>query len=1107
MKRALLLAIIPALLLQQSAQPAAQSTDGLTFFKNYFVTGDYVVGGTSLWRQGVNGAAAEDIVVSGVPAGVDILAAFLYVQTTEVVQWSGIDHAKFNGYDLGPGSSSVAKALNWDLATQPCWSVGGPASRRLVTYRADVLRFLPVGEDGKPFVNRAHSVVVPDYGIAWPDGDENVVESGGQTRPRAIGASLVVIYRDPTAPYRGIVIDDGGITKPAFATMNHTIKGFYQASATPAARMTHIVGDGRPYLSEKVRLDGNLIATNPFASTAGPKWDTPTFLNLPLSPGAASAAVQVTPNGLLSDCVSYSAMVISTEVQDTDGDGLLDVWESSDPPLPDPNGQLLPNLHAMGADPFQKDLFIELGYMKTDAETTYGGVAKPAHTHRPTHAALKLMGDAFRNAPTPIYLHVDAGESYPTGEADPYIIRGAGLARGGEAIDELVTSCPRGPTDPPWVCQFSDYPGTVGWKTGFRFLRDEVLSGEPAPPLGADDPCDAPGNTCVRRFDRNRRAMFHYALFAHAVGLPVSEQPCLDDHDVPVTDINGSCEVKENPGFRVPRTITGVGDFPGGDILVTLGAFSDADGKPVGTPYMQASTLTHEFGHNAERRHGGEISEPNCKPTYLSVMNYLYQLRGLLDDDGRPHLDFSRAVINPPSDEMALSDASLSFLPYRIGWYAPRSASYFNSTPVLAATKHCDGSPLLPTDVEMVRIDARFAASAVDWNADGDAVDTGLGQDINFNGRLDGTPNPLRGSDDWSNILLNQVGSRRSVGGLFRDTEGLLAVGPLSLDTGRGDYGRGDYGRGDYGRGDYGRGDYGRGDLGRGDYGRGDYGRGDYGRGDYGRGDYGGGDLFVGDPFNPGGELDFETAIVRTPPYEFKACVIGVDCSGDPSEVHKVHVDLTASNVVDVVQYAFYRVTGATLEPGQQWQLVGIAPSELGQVNYSVIDPAQLVNGAQYTYFAVGIFANGTQTELSNVKTITAVNDPPTGVPDSYSTAEDTALTVVAPGVLSNDTDDTNGSLTAALVTQALHGTVGLNANGSFTYTPAPNYNGPDSFTYKASDGISDQHCRDSQHHGHAGERRADRRRRQPTRPPRTRRSARAHQVSWSTTPTSTTTR
>jgi VCBS repeat-containing protein len=36
------------------------------------------------------------------------------------------------------------------------------------------------------------------------------------------------------------------------------------------------------------------------------------------------------------------------------------------------------------------------------------------------------------------------------------------------------------------------------------------------------------------------------------------------------------------------------------------------------------------------------------------------------------------------------------------------------------------------------------------------------------------------------------------------------------------------------------------------------------------------------------------------------------------------------------------------------------------------------------------------------------------------------------------------------------HGTLTLNTNGSFTYTPATNYTGTDSFTYKANDGITD---------------------------------------------------
>ena len=41
-------------------------------------------------------------------------------------------------------------------------------------------------------------------------------------------------------------------------------------------------------------------------------------------------------------------------------------------------------------------------------------------------------------------------------------------------------------------------------------------------------------------------------------------------------------------------------------------------------------------------------------------------------------------------------------------------------------------------------------------------------------------------------------------------------------------------------------------------------------------------------------------------------------------------------------------------------------------------------------------------------------------------------------------------------MTGPAHGTLTLNADGSFTYTPAANYNGTDSFTYKANDGTAD---------------------------------------------------
>jgi VCBS repeat-containing protein len=89
------------------------------------------------------------------------------------------------------------------------------------------------------------------------------------------------------------------------------------------------------------------------------------------------------------------------------------------------------------------------------------------------------------------------------------------------------------------------------------------------------------------------------------------------------------------------------------------------------------------------------------------------------------------------------------------------------------------------------------------------------------------------------------------------------------------------------------------------------------------------------------------------------------------------------------------------------------------------------------------------------VNAITAANTPPLAVNDSYSTYTNTPLNLAAPGVLSNDTDAEGSTLTAQLVSGPSHGTLTLNANGSFTYTPAAGYAGSDIFTYMASDGTN----------------------------------------------------
>jgi len=85
--------------------------------------------------------------------------------------------------------------------------------------------------------------------------------------------------------------------------------------------------------------------------------------------------------------------------------------------------------------------------------------------------------------------------------------------------------------------------------------------------------------------------------------------------------------------------------------------------------------------------------------------------------------------------------------------------------------------------------------------------------------------------------------------------------------------------------------------------------------------------------------------------------------------------------------------------------------------------------------------------------TVTPVNEVPAAVDDTYATDEAVALSVNAPGVLGNDDDPDGDTLTAVLVDGASHGTLTLNPDGSFVYTPDANFAGTDSFTYRASDG------------------------------------------------------
>jgi lysophospholipase L1-like esterase len=83
-------------------------------------------------------------------------------------------------------------------------------------------------------------------------------------------------------------------------------------------------------------------------------------------------------------------------------------------------------------------------------------------------------------------------------------------------------------------------------------------------------------------------------------------------------------------------------------------------------------------------------------------------------------------------------------------------------------------------------------------------------------------------------------------------------------------------------------------------------------------------------------------------------------------------------------------------------------------------------------------------------------NNPPLALADAYTTSEDTLLTVAANGVLANDSDPESSTLNAILVDPISSGSLTLNPNGGFDFTPASNFVGAATFSYKANDSALD---------------------------------------------------
>lgn len=187
--------------------------------------------------------------------------------------------------------------------------------------------------------------------------------------------------------------------------------------------------------------------------------------------------------------------------------------------------------------------------------------------------------------------------------------------------------------------------------------------------------------------------------------------------------------------------------------------------------------------------------------------------------------------------------------------------------------------------------------------------------------------------------------------------------------------------------------------------------------------------------------------------------------SDGASDTATVYIFVGVLNDAPVAQDDVYQVDEDTLlDVTTTGVLLNDSDSDVDDVTTAGL-VTNLVNGTlvfnQDGSFTYQPFANFTGTDsfkyqafddlvMSNFATVTitvtAANDGPVANDDLCSAMEATMLTIAAPGVLANDFDTEGGPLAASLVSAPTSGSVMLNADGGFVYTPPAAFNGVATF-------------------------------------------------------------
>ncbi len=142
----------------------------------------------------------------------------------------------------------------------------------------------------------------------------------------------------------------------------------------------------------------------------------------------------------------------------------------------------------------------------------------------------------------------------------------------------------------------------------------------------------------------------------------------------------------------------------------------------------------------------------------------------------------------------------------------------------------------------------------------------------------------------------------------------------------------------------------------------------------------------------------------------------------------------------------------ASTIPSESFTLItGATPTFIRQV--TVNGPPEVEPGAIISFSASATYGGGQAAFGSPASHVAeVVNNAPVAQDDAYVTVEDTPLVQASPGLLVNDTDADGDGLTTAVAAGPANGTVTVNTDGSFTYTPNRDFAGTDTFTYTVAD-------------------------------------------------------